>query len=94
MNTSDPVLDFEQAPSQQGKDETEYSLRAYVARIPEEKLAQYNPAWSNDQVVEWDGNFRSDGALMLVCCERDVGVGDFRTAIEEFIRYRRGSPNG
>ena len=40
--------------------------------------------------MEWDGNFRNDGGLMLVCCERDVDVRDFREVLEEFIRYREG----
>jgi hypothetical protein len=39
-------------------------------------------------VVEWDGNFRDDGNLMLVCCERDVDVKEYRRVLEECIRYR------
>ena len=66
--TLEEELDFEQLPGSGPKDETDFSLRSYVARIPDEKLAQYDPAWTDEQVTEWDGNFRSDGALMLVCC--------------------------
>jgi hypothetical protein len=39
-------------------------------------------------VIEWDGNFRSDGALMLVCCERDVEIDEYRAVLEEHIRRR------
>ena len=88
--TVDRQLDFESRPESGPKDETDYSLRAYVARIPEEKLATYDPEWSDEEVIEWDGNFRNDGGLMLVCCERDVDVHDFREVLEEFIRYREG----
>ena len=69
-------------------DETTISVRAYVTRIPEEKLAQYDPDWSDEQAIEWDGNFREDGDLMLVCCERDVDAAEFRAVVEEFIDYR------
>ena len=55
------------------------------------------PAWNFEQEphdptdetgVEWDGNFRDDGALMLICSERDVDVAEYRKALEECIRYR------
>jgi hypothetical protein len=88
--TVDRQLDFESRPESGPKDETDYSLRAYVARIPEEKLATYDPEWSDEEVIEWDGNFRNDGGLMLVCCERDVDVHEFREVLEEFIQYREG----
>ena len=39
--------------------------------------------------MEWDGNFRSDGSLMLVCCERDIDVTEFRRVLAEHIKYRR-----
>jgi hypothetical protein len=70
-------------------DETDRSLRAYIARIPEERLAEYRPEWTDEQVIEWDGNFRSDGDLMLVCCERDVDVQEFRQVLDEYLRWRR-----
>jgi hypothetical protein len=86
--TTDLQLEFEKAPESGRKDETDYALRSYVATIPPERLAAYDPAWSDEQVKDWDGNFRSDGALMLVCCERDVDVGEFRSTVEEFLRFR------
>jgi len=30
------------------------------------------PAWTDDEVVAWDGNFKADGALLLICSERDL----------------------
>jgi hypothetical protein len=84
----DQQLDFERRPRAPG-DETDVSLRAYVARLTDEHLAKYDPDWTDERVMEWDGNFRSDGALMLVCCERDVDVLQFRRVVEELIEYRK-----
>jgi len=83
------LMDYEHLPGDGPLDETDMSLRAYLANLPDEHLAEYDPTWSDDQVVEWNGNFRSDGALMLVCCERDIDVIDFRRALEEHLRFRR-----
>ena len=82
--------DFEHLPVGMPMDETDVSLRAYLARLCDEHLREYEPAWSDEQVMAWDGNFRSDGALMLVCCERDVDVAEFRRVLEEHLAYRRG----
>ena len=81
--------DFENLPSAGPMDETDRSLRAYVSRISDEKLRQYRPDWTNEQVVEGDGNFRSDGCLMLGCCERDVDVSEFRRVLEEYRAFRQ-----
>jgi len=81
-------IDFENYPPDQPMDETDVSLRAYLSRLPVEKLAEYDPHWSDDRVIEWDGNFRSDGALMLVCCERDVEIDEYRRVLEEHLRGR------
>jgi hypothetical protein len=66
-------------------DETDINLRAYLEDLSAEHLAQYTPDMTDDEVKHWDGNFRSDGALMLVCCERDVGIEEFREVLEEHI---------
>ena len=81
---------YERLPGDGPLDETDVSLRAYLARLSDEHLAKYEAVWSDEQVMEWDGNFRSDGGLMLVCCERDVDVGEFRRVLEEHLRCRRG----
>lgn len=85
--SSNAAIDFEHWPGNVPLDETDVSLRAYVARIPAEKLAKYDVSWTDEQVVAWDANFRSDGALMLVCCERDIGVREFRDVIEGYLQF-------
>ncbi len=82
------ALDFENWPPGQDRDETDIGLRAYITRIPAEQLARYDPSWTDKEVAEWDSNFKSDGALMLVCCERDVDVPEFRRVLEEYLEFR------
>ena len=79
---------FENLPADRSSDETDIGLRAYITRIDDEKLAGYEPSWSDKQVLDWDGNFKDDGALMLVCCERDVEVPEFRHVLEEWLEFR------
>jgi hypothetical protein len=74
-------------------DETDVALRAYFARLTDEHLKEYNPAWPDDRVVEWDGNFRSDGALMLTCCERR-GRGGISPGSREAHRLRKVIASG
>ena len=81
--------DFENLPSAGPMDETDRSARAYVSRLSDEKVRKYRPDWTDEQVVEWDGNFRSDGCLMLVCCERDVDVAEFRRVLEKYLAFRQ-----
>jgi hypothetical protein len=56
--------------------------------MPDEKLRQYRPEWTDEQVIEWDGEFRDEGSLMILCCERDVEIEEYRQVLEEAIRYR------
>ena len=84
-----PVWNFEQDPHEP-TDETGVNLRAYFDRMPDEKMQRYSRTWTDEQVVEWDGNFRDDGALMLICSERDVEIAEYRKVLEECIRYRDG----
>lgn len=84
------VWNFEQQPHEP-TDETGVNLRAYFDRMPDEKMRRYSPSWSDGQVIEWDGNFKDDGALFLICTERDIGVGEYRRVLEECIRYRYGA---
>ena len=83
-----PVWNFEQEPGTERRDETDVNLRAYFDRMQDDKMLQYSPSWSIEQVIEWDGNFRDDGNLMLLCSERDVDVEEYRRVIEDCIRYR------
>lgn len=75
-------------PLDYSPDETDISLRAYFTRMSDDKLREYRQDWSDDQVIEWDGNFRADGALMLVCCERDIEIEEYRKILEEHIERR------
>ena len=81
-------MDYERLPGDGRLDETDVSLRAYLASLSEEHLQQYDPSWTDDETIRWDGNFRSDGALMLVCCERDIDVAEFRRVLEQHLRQR------
>jgi hypothetical protein len=85
----DESPDYEHLPAGVPMDETDVSLRAYLSRLSDGHLARYDPRWSDEEVMAWDGNFRSDGALMLVCCERDVDVREFRRVLEQHLAYRR-----
>jgi hypothetical protein len=83
-----PLWNFEQEPSAEPMDETGVNLRAYFDRMDDEKMRQYDAAWTDEQVIEWDGNFRDDGALMIFCCERDVEIEEYRQVLEQSIAYR------
>ena len=83
-----PPWNFEQAHSDKPLDETGVNLRAYFDRMDDGKMRQYSPNWTDEKVMEWDGNFRDDGYLFLQCCERQVGVEEYRTVLQECIRYR------
>ena len=50
--------------------------------------------WSDDRVIEWDGNFRNDGVLMLTCSERDVDISEFRQLLERHIACRKNCLSG
>lgn len=83
-----PVWNFEQEPASEPMDETGVNLRAYFDRMPDEKLREYSPAWTDEQVLAWEENFRDDGSLMLFCCERDVEVAEYREVLEACAAYR------
>jgi hypothetical protein len=82
-------LDLERFPDDGPLDETDVSLRAYFVRLPYDRLAEYDPLWSDERVLKWDENFRYDGTLMLTCCERDVDVAEYRRVLEKHLHYRK-----
>jgi hypothetical protein len=88
MIMEQPIWNFEQEPWARSPDETDVNLRAYFDRMPDDKMRQYSRDWTDERVLEWDGNFRNDGALMIACCERDVEVEEFRRVLEQAIAYR------
>lgn len=81
--------EFERLPAGQAMDETDVSLRHHFARMSWEKLARYDANWTDERVIEWDGDFRNDGTLMLVCVERDVRIEEYRRVLEEHIGFRK-----
>lgn len=83
-----PIWNFEQEPFDEPYDETSINLRAYFDRMPDEKMREYSPDWTDAQVIAWDGNFRDDGFLFLPCSEREVDVREYRRVLQECIRYR------
>jgi hypothetical protein len=83
-----PIWNFEQEPRDEPGDETSVNLRAYFDRMPEEKMRQYSPDWTDEQVLAWEENFRDDGELMLLCSEREVEMPEYRAVLEEAIAYR------
>jgi len=83
-----PIWNFEQEPFGEPADETSINLRAYFDLIPDQKLTQYEPTWSDEQMKQWDDNFRDDGNLMLLCSERDVDVAEYRRVLEQCLGYR------
>jgi hypothetical protein len=85
---SHPIWNFEQEPTDEPLDETAINLRAYFDLMPDEKMQRFDSDWTDQQVVEWDDNFRDDGNLMLLCSERDVDVHEYRRVLENCIRYR------
>jgi hypothetical protein len=89
MPIQQPIWNFEQEPWVDGTpDETSINLRAYFDRMRDEKLQQYRVDWTNEQVIDWDGNFTTDGHVLLGCSERDVDVDEYRRVIEQCIEYR------
>lgn len=57
--------------------------------MPDAKLCTYDPAMSDEQLMRWDGNFKSDGDMLLPCTEsEEVDVAMYRRYIAACIRYR------
>jgi hypothetical protein len=83
-----PTWNFEQDATDEPLDETGYNLRAYFDRMDDLELRAYSAEWSDEQLMRWDGNFKSDGTLLLPCSEREVDVREYRRVIEQCLRYR------
>lgn len=85
---------FEDAPYEHPPDETDVNLRAHFDSISTERISEVDLRWSDDRLREWDGNFRSDGCLMMVCCDRDVGIEEYRRVLEAFLAFRGDRASG
>ncbi len=88
LSGQQPVWNFEQEPYPQGSDETDVNLRAYFDRMPDEKMLSYRPEMTDGELLAWDGNFKDDGSLMLICSEREVEIDEYRRVLEECLVYR------
>lgn len=84
----DPNVNYERLPADMPMDETDINLRSYFSRMSDERLKQYDPAWTDEQVMAWDDNFTSEGNLFLICSERDVEVDEYRRVLEEHLGFR------
>ena len=84
----DADVNYERLPEGMAMDETDINLRAHFSRMSEEKLAEYDPTWTDEQLTAWDEDFRDDGILFLVCSERDVNIEEYRNVLVEHIRFR------
>jgi hypothetical protein len=83
-----PAWNFEQEAATEPLDETGYNLRAYFDRMDDDKLRGYRADWSDAQLMAWDGNFKSDGTLLLPCSEREVDAAEYRRVIAQCLEYR------
>jgi hypothetical protein len=88
MSKPKKEINYERMPAGMPMDETDINLRAHFSRMSDDKLRQYDPAWTDRQVMEWDGDFRDDDTLFLVCSERDVEIDEYRRVLEEHIGFR------
>ena len=79
---------FEDAPYDEPPDETDVNLRAYFDSLTDEKISKLDLGWSDAELCEWDGNVRNDGSLMMVCCDRDVDVAEYRRVLTAFLEFR------
>ena len=84
-----PEPRFEDAPYRCPPDETDVNLRAYFDALSAEKLARLRTECSDEELRARDGNFRDDGSLMMVCCDREVGIEEYRAVLAEFLEFRK-----
>jgi hypothetical protein len=84
----DPNINYEALGPDTEFDETSVNLRHFFSCKTDEELAEYDPAWTDEQVLEWEEDFRNDGSLMLACSERDVEMDEYRSVLEVHIQNR------
>ena len=80
---------FEGEPPFEPRTEAGINLCAYFDAMPDAKLRAFDPGMSDEELMRWEGNFKSDGDLLLPCTEsEEVDVAMYRRYIAECIRYR------
>lgn len=86
---TEPRWNFEGEPPFEPRTEAGINLCAYFDAMPDAKLNTYDPAMSDEQLMAWDGNFKTDGDLFLPCCESEEVEADmYRRYIDACIAYR------
>ncbi|MEZ6028584.1 MAG: hypothetical protein R3C46_02440 [Hyphomonadaceae bacterium] len=86
---AEPNWNFEGEPPFEPRTEAGINLCAYFDAMPDAKLKTYDPAMNDDALMRWDGNFKSDGDMLLPCTEsEEVDVEMYRRYIAHCIRYR------
>jgi len=86
---TEPNWNFEGEPPFEPRTEAGINLCAYFDAMPDAKLKTYDSGMSDEALMVWDGNFKSDGDLLLPCTEsEEVDVEMYRRYIAENIRYR------
>lgn len=86
---TEPDWNYEQEPTDAALNESDINLRAYFDQMPDEKMRQYDPDWSDEQLMKWDGNFTSEGDLLIPCSEStDIDAEIYRQVLEGAIAYR------
>lgn len=85
----EPRWNFEGEPPFEPRTEAGINLCAYFDGMPDSKLKTFDPAMSDDALMRWDGNFKSDGDMLLPCTEsEEVDVEMYRRYMAENISYR------
>jgi hypothetical protein len=85
----EPRWNFESETPFEERSEAGINLCAYFDAMPDAKLRTWDPAFTDDELMAWDGNFKSDGDLFLPCCESEEIEPDmYRRYIAECIKYR------
>lgn len=86
---TEPSWNFEGEPPFEPRTEAGINLCAYFDAMPDAKLKTFDPAMSDDALMRWDGNFKSDGDMLLPCVEsEEVDVEMYRRYIAQCIAYR------
>ncbi len=86
---TEPNWNFEGEPPFESRTEAGINLCAYFDGMPDAKLKTFDPAMSDEDLMRWDGNFKSDGDMLLPCTEsEEVDVEMYRRYIAECVKYR------
>jgi hypothetical protein len=89
LSITEPSWNFEGEPPFEPRTEAGINLCAYFDGMPDAKLKTFDPGMSDEALMRWDGNFKSDGDMLLPCVEsEEVDVAMYRRYIAECIRYR------